>query len=101
MKQGAHQQRPPQAFAPPTKAFISSLERTLPAMADSDAERDANEERETPAPSVGTDPAGTPHQQGTHKEHVELDEEKVREHEREKAREDETPEERAKRIKDA
>jgi len=56
-------------------------------MADSDTERTANEESEAPKPSVGTDPGRTPHQQGKHKKQIELDEEKVREHEREKARE--------------
>lgn len=70
-------------------------------MADSDAERAANEKSEDAKPGIGTDPGRTSRQQGKHKEQVELDEEKVREHEREKEREDETPEEHAERVKEA
>jgi len=72
-------------------------------MAREDAERIANEESDDARPRIGTDPARTPHWQGKHKEQVSLDEEKVEEHERERAerREEETPEERAARVKSA
>ena len=73
-------------------------------MARPDAERTAEEESADAQPGIGTDPARTPQEDGngTHRV-VAPDEEKVKEHECEQKerRENETPEERAERVKDA